>query len=109
MLQSKVIDGRSVLVFTCHPQEMTQERLARSGHYCTWSVPSPSPVGPFDVDRARPFTADPDLFAAPLVQCRDGSWVLVGFHDLEQAGGDGFEICDPIPVGLDDDGYLGAR
>jgi beta-fructofuranosidase len=97
-----------VLIFTCHPQEMTPERLARTGPYCTWSVPSSSVLGPFDVDRARPFTADPDLFAAPLVQRRDGSWALIGFHDLEQEGGDGFEICDPIPVRLDDEGYLVA-
>lgn len=109
VLQSKVIGGRGVLVFTCHPQEMTQERLARSGHYCTWSLPSPGVVGPFDVEAARPFTAEPDLFAAPLVQRRDGSWVLLGFHNLEAQGGDGFEICDPIPVGLDDDGYLVAE
>ena len=65
-------------------------------------------VGPFDVEAARPFTADPDLFAAPLVQRRDGSWVLIGFHNLEAQGGDGFEICDPIPVELDDEGSLVA-
>jgi beta-fructofuranosidase len=109
VLQSKVIDGRGVLVFTCHPQEMTAERVARTGEYCTWSVPSPGLTGPFDIDQARPFTAEPDLFAAPLVQCRDGSWVILGFHNLESRGGDGFEICDPIPVALDADGYLTAR
>lgn len=38
--QNKIIDGRPVLVFTCHPQEMTAERIAASGEYCTWSVPS---------------------------------------------------------------------
>lgn len=108
VLQSKVVDGRALLVFTCHPQEMTAERIATSGAYCTWSVPGPGVLGPWDIDRARPFTADPALFAAPLVQRRDGSWALVGFRNLEPQGQDGFFIHDPIPVGLDPDGYLVA-
>jgi len=108
VVQSKVIDGRAVLVFTCHPQEMTAERIATSGEYCTWSVPAPSVLGPWDITKARPFTADPELFAAPLVQTRDGSWVIVGFRNLEPIGQDGFYIHDPIPVTLDEEGYLVA-
>jgi beta-fructofuranosidase len=95
-----------VLVFTCHPQEMTAERAAAAGGCCTWSVPCDGPLGPFDIAAARPFTADPTLFAAPVVQRRDGSWVILGFHNLEDQGGEEFEICDPIPVSLDADGYL---
>ena len=33
------VDGRWVMVFTCHPQEMTAERRSRTGDHCTWSVP----------------------------------------------------------------------
>lgn len=109
VLQHKEIDGRQVLVFTCHPLETTPRRQEKSGRYCTWSLPSPGIAGPFDVEAARPFTADPDLFAAPLVQLRDGSWALVGFHNLDHRGEDGMAICDPIPVTLDDEGYLVAR
>ena len=54
-----------------------------------------SPLGPWDIAAARPFEDEPDLFAAPLVQRRDGSWALLGF--LEGAA---FEIVDPIPVEL---------
>jgi beta-fructofuranosidase len=108
VLQSKVIDGRPVLVFTCHPHSMTPAKAAATGHFCTWSVPGPSVVGPWDIVAARPFVADPDLFAAPLVQLRDGSWVIVGFRNLESQGRDGLFIHDPIPVGLDDEGYLRA-
>jgi len=108
VLQSKVVDGRAVLVFTCHPQEMTAERIAETGEYCTWSVPSPGVLGPWDISQARPFTAEPDLFAAPLVQQRDGSWALVGFRNTEPKGIDGFHILDPIPVTVDDEGYLVA-
>jgi beta-fructofuranosidase len=109
VLQNKQIDGRGVLVFTCHPQEMTAQRRAASGDFCTWSVPSPGPLGPWDIARARPFTADPELFAAPLVQGRDGSWVILGFRNLEQFGEDGFAIYEPIPVTVDPEGYLVAR
>lgn len=109
VLQNKQVDGRWVLVFTCHPQEMTAERIARTGEYCTWSVPGAGPLGPWDIDAARPFSSEPHLFAAPLVQQRDGSWVLIGFRNLEPQGLDGFEISDPIPVTVDADGYLVAR
>ena len=54
---------------------------------------------PGDDLTAEPFTAEPALFAAPLVQQRDGTWALVGFRNLEAHGVDGFEILDPIPCG----------
>lgn len=44
--QVKVIDGQHLLVFTCHPQEMTEVRRKESGDYCTWSVAGDSPLGP---------------------------------------------------------------
>jgi beta-fructofuranosidase len=109
--QVRQIDGRWVLVFTCHPQEMTDERRAATGDYCTWSVPSSSgrgALGPWDIGQARPFTAEPDLFAAPLVQQRDGTWALVGFRNTEPRGELNFHILDPIPVDLDGSGHLVA-
>ncbi len=106
--QVKEIDGRWVLVFTCHPDEQTPARRARWGDHCTWSVPGGSLLGPWDVAAARPFTAVPDLFAAPLVQRRDGSWCLIGFRNRESEGIDGMEIIDPVPVRLDDEGYVVA-
>lgn len=109
VLQNVVVDGRPVLAFTCHPQEMTASRIAEWGEYCTWSVPSPGPLGPWDMSRARPFTLEPDLFAAPVVRLRDGTSAIIGFRNLEPKGGDGFEITDPIPVTLDAEGYLVPR
>ena len=102
------VDGRWVMVFTCHPQEMTADRRARTGDYCTWSVPGAGALGPWDIGLARPFVAEPDLFAAPLVRRRDGSWALIGFRNTEPAGVLSFEITDPIPVGLDSHGTLRA-
>lgn len=107
VLQVRQVDGQWVLVFTCHPDEQTDKHRARFGEYCTWSVPGDSPLGPWDVASARPLTAAPTLFAAPLVQRRDGSWCLIGFLNREPEGLDAMEIVDPIPVHLED-GYLVA-
>jgi len=86
--QVRRVGGRALLLFTCHPDE--QERPAP---YCTWTVAGDSPAGPWDLARARPYEADPDLFAAPLVPTRDGGWALLGFR----TGGE-LEIRDPVRV-----------
>ena len=105
--QVHAVDGRPVLVFTCHPEEQSEARKAEHGHWCTWSVvgePGGSLLGPWDVSKAVPFRAEPTLFAAPLVQRRDGSWVLVGFRNQEPQGIFSFEIIDPVEVSVDGDG-----
>jgi beta-fructofuranosidase len=55
----------------------------------------------------RPFEAEPQLFAAPLVQRRDGTWAFLGFRNQEAEGIESFELLDPIPVTLED-GALSA-
>jgi beta-fructofuranosidase len=105
--QIRDVGGRWVLLFTCHPQEQAPETVARWGEHSTWSVLSDSALGPWDIASARPFTAEPALFAAPLVRRRDGSWALIGFRNLEAEGIDAFEIVDPIPVEVRD-GALAA-
>lgn len=111
--QVRVIDGRPVLVFTCHPDEQDPARREREGYYCTWSVPGESVTGRWDMSKAVPLAAEPYLFAAPLVQDRSGQWVLVGFRNTEPQGVWAFEIIDPVPVRLVDgtlaavDGYVG--
>jgi beta-fructofuranosidase len=96
------IDGQYVLVFTCHPKEQSAQQTAKYGSYCTWSVLGDSPLGPWDITKARPFVAEPDLFAAPLIQRRDGSWVILGFRKVVPEEDIIFEISDPIPVGIVD-------
>lgn len=100
--QVRLVSGAPLLVFTCHPDEQSAERKARHGHFSTWSVVGDSPTGPWDVTQAKPFTAEPTLFAAPLVQQRDGNWAFVGFRNGEPEGRYDFHICDPVPVRLVD-------
>ena len=107
--QVRVVEGRHVLVFTCHPAEQSAARRERYGDFCTWSLAGDSLLGPWDVAEAVPFTAEPHLFAAPLVQQRDGSWALLGFRNLEAEGVLSFEIIDPVPVRLEGSGLVADR
>jgi beta-fructofuranosidase len=105
--QVRIVDGRHVLVFTCHPEEQSAGQIERFGPHSTWSVLGDHPLGPWDIDAALPFEAAPKLFAAPLVQQRDGTWAFVGFLNQEPEGILSFEILDPIPVGLRDGALQG--
>jgi beta-fructofuranosidase len=100
--QVRRVDGQPVLVFTCHPEEQAEATKEKFGHFSTWSVTGDSLTGPWDIDAARPFVDEPKLFAAPLIQQRDGKWAFVGFRNQEPEGILSFEILDPIPVGLVD-------
>lgn len=96
--QVRVLDGQPVLVFTCHPDEQSMQQREQFGEFCTWAIPGESVLGPWDVDLARPFRAEPSLFAAPLVQRRNGVWCLLGFRNREPEGIFEFDIVDPIDV-----------
>jgi beta-fructofuranosidase len=100
--QVRELDGQHVLVFTCHPEEQSPEQIERFGPHSTWYLLGDSVFGPWDIAEARPLEADPKLFAAPLVQARDGTWAFVGFRNQEPEGILSFEIMDPIRVRLDD-------
>ena len=88
--QVRCVAGQWLLVFTCHPDEQGERTP-----FCTWYVLGDSALGPWDIAQARPFEDVPNLFAAPLVQRRDGSWAFLGFLDRAS-----FDIVDPIAVQL---------
>ncbi|MET0837209.1 MAG: hypothetical protein ABWY19_00405 [Marmoricola sp.] len=106
VVQVRVVDGQHVLVFTCHPLEQSAARREQHGDHSTWSLVGNGLLGPWDVSLAVPFAAEPELFAAPLVQSRDGSWMFVGFRNLEPEGVLAFEIIDPVPVHLEGGGLV---
>jgi beta-fructofuranosidase len=96
----RVLDGQPLLVFSCHTGEQGPEHLERRGPFSTWDVLADDLTGPWDLRGAHPFEGEPKLFAAPLVQQRDGGWAFVGFRNQESEGVLSFEILDPIPVAV---------
>ncbi len=107
--QVRIVDGQPLLVFTCHPDQQSEEQLTRFGRFCTWSVAGDSLIGPWELDRARPFRGEPALTAAPLVRRRDGSWALLGFRNLDPGATPELEVVDPIPVSLRDGELIDLR
>ena len=101
VVQYRVVDGRPLLLFTCHPEEQSPQQIERFGRFSTWHVLGEPP---WDIAAARPFTAEPKLFAAPLVRRRDGGWCLLGFRNQEPEGILSFELLDPIAVAVGADG-----
>jgi beta-fructofuranosidase len=100
-----LMDGRFLLVFSCLPEDQTAEQRQRFGEFATWSLSADSPLGPWDLEQARPFEAEPLLYAAPLVQDRSGGWNLLGFRNEPTTDGACLHVVDPIAVELVD-GYL---
>ncbi|MDA0179420.1 hypothetical protein OJ997_03860 [Solirubrobacter phytolaccae] len=98
VMQLRHVGDEWLLVFTCHPDEQSESQLLSFGNFSTWMVAGESPLGPFDLSRAKPFMTDPKLFAAPLVQTRDGEWVFIGFRNTEPEGVLNFHIIDPLPL-----------
>lgn len=96
VMQVRHVGDEWLLVFTCHPEEQSESQQLSFGNYSTWIVAGEAPLGPFDLTRAKPFLGDSKLFAAPLVQTREGEWVFVGFRNTEPEGVLNFHIIDPI-------------
>ena len=106
--QARLVEGRPLLTFTCHPREQS-ERHRATGTYSTWTVVGDSLTGPWDLEQARPFVEEPKLFAAQLVRRRDGAWVYLGFRNQEAEGILSFDLLDPIPVALVDGALVRAE
>ena len=97
-----MVAGRPVLVFSCLPGQLSEERRLASGPGAIWCVPADSVLGPFDTSRAVPL-AGAELYSGRLIRDRAGRWVMLAFRNLE-AGGFVGEISDPIPVSWAEDG-----
>jgi beta-fructofuranosidase len=94
--QVEVVTDRPVLIFSCMPAQLAEERRGASGPGAIWCVPADSVLGPFDIRRAVPLTGE-DLYSGRLIRDRAGQCVMLAFRNLA-AGGFVGEISDPMPV-----------
>ena len=96
--QVEVVDGAAVLIFSIAAGDISKRfRIRQTLATATYVCRGQSLLGPFDLAGARPVTI-PHLYSGRLVHRRDGSWVMLGFVDLEADGGFVGIIGDPIPL-----------
>jgi beta-fructofuranosidase len=96
VMQTEVVDGRAVLVFSCLGKHATPPRRSPRGG--TWAVNAASVIGPFDVSKAYPLTSD-DLYVGRLLRRReDGQWLLFAFRNKGPSGAFVGGVTDPMPV-----------
>jgi beta-fructofuranosidase len=89
------IDGRHVLMFSCWPDRLEDDRRSRWRRGGLWVAPGASLLGPWDLASAT--TLDhPSLYAANFVE-HEGGWYLLGFRDTEDGAFPGV-IADPLPL-----------
>jgi len=103
--QVEVMAGRPVLMFSCLPAELGEQRRAAGERGGIWCAPGDSVLGPFDVRRAVPVTSE-ELYSGRLIRDRAGRWVMLAFRNLDTRGGFAGEITDPMPVTVTEDGAI---
>ncbi|MDO5720315.1 MAG: glycosyl hydrolase family 32 [Actinomycetaceae bacterium] len=88
--QSRTIDGRHYLVFSCaSDMQMTP---CDGG---VWFAEGASPVGPFDLENAR-YAEPTNLYASQMFQTTSGEWKYTGFDGKDDLTFTG-TIPNPIP------------
>ena len=100
VFQFEIVDSVPILLFCCGVNELSEERKAQmNGQDASYSLVVNEDLTDIDFSRARPFLKDP-VYAARLVQAKDGGWNLIGFRNIENGEFVG-ELSDPIPVTAD--------
>lgn len=97
VVQTLVVDGTTVGIFSCLRAELSADRLAADPVGGVWAFPADSLAGPFDTADAYRLT-DEQLYVGRLVQDRAGRWQFLAFRNDDGAGGFVGEITDPRPV-----------
>jgi beta-fructofuranosidase len=100
VMQTEVVDGRPVLIFSCLAEHASVARRGHSGG--VWAAPAESLTGPFDIASAYPLT-DASLYSGRLVRRREGDWAMLAFRLEGERSPFVGEITDPLPVAWDGD------
>jgi len=108
VFQFEIIDGVPIVLFCCGWRELSPERQAAFGKRdASYSVSVNADLTGIDFNRAKAFEENL-VYAARLIQGRDGGWNLIGF--VNEVNGEFVgELSDPIPVTATIDEGLVAR
>lgn len=106
--QFEIIDGVPIVLFCCGWRELSAERQAAFGKRdASYSVAVNADLTGIDFNRAKAFEENL-VYAARLIQGRDGGWNLIGF--VNEVNGEFVgELCDPVPVTATREDGLVAR
>lgn len=105
VLQTQVIDGRTVMLFSCLKGELSAARRKTGGTGGVWTLTAASPIGPFDIASAVPLTDD-SLYVGRLIRDPADRWVMLAFHNTGPDGRFVGEISDPIAVVMTNTGLV---
>jgi len=97
VVQTVVVDGTSVGIFSCLASELSTARHAQDPVGGIWAFPTDSLTGPFHLADAYRLT-DERLYVGRLVQDREGQWQILSFRNDDENGDWVGEISDPQPV-----------
>lgn len=97
VVQTAIVDGTPVGIFSCLASTMAPGRLAEDPVGGVWAFPADSLAGPFQLADAYRLT-DERLYVGRLVQDRAGQWQILAFKNDAEDGGWVGEITDPRPV-----------
>jgi len=100
VFQFEIVDGVPILLFCCGVKELSDKRQAQmNGQDASYSLAINEDFSEIDFSKAQPFLENP-VYAARLVQGKDGLWNLIGFENMV-AGEFIGALSDPIPVTAD--------
>lgn len=97
VVQTVVVEGRPVGLFSCLASELGPSRLADDPVGGVWALPTDALAGPFDTREAYRIT-DERLYVGRLVEDRAGRWQFLAFRNEDENGEWIGEITDPQPV-----------
>ena len=106
VLQPFSLDGRDFILFSCDKSQlMGRHSEKRAGG--VWVAPRDRATGWCSIEEAR-LLVDESIYAARIVQERDGSQSLMGFHNPSTGAFVG-TVSDPMPLVSGSDGWPELR
>ncbi|MEO7017374.1 MAG: glycosyl hydrolase family 32 [Leifsonia sp.] len=97
VVQTAIIDGQPVGLFSCLASELAPERRAEDAVGGVWAFPTDSLAGPFQMANAYRIT-DERLYVGRLVHDRSGQWQMLAFRNVDENGRWVGELADPQPI-----------
>lgn len=105
VFQMVEVSGRWFLIFCTQPADIHRPGIPRQ--FTTYAAPATGPLGPYQIDEARPITGEAGgIYAGRVVQMPNGSAALFGFVESGLPGGFGGVISDPLPLTISAEGSL---